>query len=296
MRLEQIYYFIKTAEMQSISKAANSLFITQQALSISMKNLENELGTTLLIRNRGGIALTAEGEYFYHKAIDVMTAVRDIKQHFSALPQGQDESLTVALNDNVKKYHLPPVISFFKKHYPQIMINYLSASNEEVVDLVVDHEVDIGLLILAEVDKKYHITLPKEVCFTPFVTYTYNVLTNKNSPLAQFRTVSLQSISKYPIILNQENQFDLFSRIIYQFNDAADITVLESVPLVTHYLKEDLGIAIIPQNIMPHDKSIVTIPISNSFKTYSGYLLSNTSPQNPLIDLFTQKVLELRLK
>lgn len=297
MRLEQIYYFTKTAEMQSISKAAANLFITQQALSISIKNLENELGTTLLIRNRGGVVLTEEGEYFYHKAIEVLSAVRDIKHHFSChFSQTQDESLTVALNENIKKYHLPPVVSFFKKHYPETIITYLNVTNEEVVDLVANNEVDIGLLILAEVDKKYHITLPKDVSFTPFVKYIYNVQVNKNSSLAQFRTLSLQTISKYPIILNQENQYDLFSKIIYQFNEAADIMVLESSPLVTHFLKDDLGVAIVPQGILAHDDDIMTIPISNNFKTYSGYLLSSKAPKSALLSLFTQKVLELRLK
>ena len=61
MTLKQLEYFLAIAENGSITKAANSLRISQPPLSLQLKGLEEELGVTLLSRNRGGVTLTGDG-------------------------------------------------------------------------------------------------------------------------------------------------------------------------------------------------------------------------------------------
>ena len=68
MTIEQLYYFVKIAESGSFTSASLKLFISQQALSISINNLEKELGVSLFQRSRKGVSLTVDGEYLYQQS------------------------------------------------------------------------------------------------------------------------------------------------------------------------------------------------------------------------------------
>ena len=65
MEFKHIEYFIETSHHKSMSQAAESLYISQQALSRCIANMEHELGTDLFIRSVKGIQLTEDGKYFY---------------------------------------------------------------------------------------------------------------------------------------------------------------------------------------------------------------------------------------
>ena len=71
MEFRQIQYFIKLSESTSISQAAKELFISQQALSKSIKNLESELNTRLFLRTNQGIKLSKSGVYLKNKFLSV---------------------------------------------------------------------------------------------------------------------------------------------------------------------------------------------------------------------------------
>ncbi len=72
MRLEQLTYFVKTANTGSFSAASMELFISQQALSTSIKNLEKEFQAQLLIRTPKGVVLSNDGKYFYEIATQIL--------------------------------------------------------------------------------------------------------------------------------------------------------------------------------------------------------------------------------
>ena len=100
MRFEQLYYFIKIADLHSFSAASNYLFVSQQALSTSIKNLENKFQTTLLTRTPRGVVLTEEGKYFYNIARKMLLLYEDLYNHFVVEPdyQKNTESINITLN------------------------------------------------------------------------------------------------------------------------------------------------------------------------------------------------------
>ena len=69
LRIEQLRYFLEVATSRSISTAAQNLFISQQALSTSLRKIEAELGLTLVVRSKTGIVLTEDGRLFAQYAI-----------------------------------------------------------------------------------------------------------------------------------------------------------------------------------------------------------------------------------
>ena len=104
MRLEQLEYFIKVADKQSLSYAAEELFISQQALSTSIKNLETEFKTKLFIRTPRGMSLSEDGKYFYEKAVKILALSHELYEHFVSDERPEAGNLIVATN---------------KRNYPQ---------------------------------------------------------------------------------------------------------------------------------------------------------------------------------
>lgn len=92
MEFKHLEYFVETSRYKSMSKAAEALYISQQALSRCIANMERELGVELFSRSVKGIKLTEDGKYLYdtfapqverfHETLDEATA------HFDSLPQG----------------------------------------------------------------------------------------------------------------------------------------------------------------------------------------------------------------
>lgn len=74
MQLEQLLYFTKIVETSSFAAASKELFITQQALSVSIKKLEKELQSQLLERTKYGIHLLDDGKYVYKKAKEILSS------------------------------------------------------------------------------------------------------------------------------------------------------------------------------------------------------------------------------
>lgn len=114
MRLEQFYYFVKIADLHSFSAASADLFVSQQALSTSIKNLEEDFQTELFIRTPRGVVLSAEGKYFYDHAREILKLYEEVYNHFLRQPTDSD-SFNVALNPNVKTFYFSKIISYFLK-------------------------------------------------------------------------------------------------------------------------------------------------------------------------------------
>ena len=145
MRLEQLEYFIKVADKQSLSYAAEELFISQQALSTSIKNLETEFKTKLFIRTPRGMSLSEDGKYFYEKAAKILALSHELYEHFVSDERPEAGNLIVATNKRNKNHFLSKVTSLFYKNYPQYNVTYNIMNRNKVKDAVLSGQADIGV-------------------------------------------------------------------------------------------------------------------------------------------------------
>lgn len=86
MRIEQLEALVKVADDASMHKAADALHTSTQNVSKQIKQLEIELGASLLTRSNSGTFLTEDGEYLYHKALDILDVVEEINVNFRGNP------------------------------------------------------------------------------------------------------------------------------------------------------------------------------------------------------------------
>ena len=120
MRLEQLSYLVAIHEYESISLAAEHIYISQPALSSAISKLEDELGVVLLTRTNSGVRLTEIAELIVDKAIEVLNLVDDIK----SITQGN----SIELNGNISAASIPSVnitlmpdiLTTFKKDHPKV--------------------------------------------------------------------------------------------------------------------------------------------------------------------------------
>ena len=97
MRFEQLEYLVHVAKTKSMTVTAEQLFVTQQAVSNSLKNLKNELNVELFVRSNQGLQLTREGEIAVAFAKTVLDAKRLMEQQFALVEKEDTANDTIVL-------------------------------------------------------------------------------------------------------------------------------------------------------------------------------------------------------
>ena len=135
--------FIEVAREQNISKASEKLFISQPAVSFSIKELEEQLGQPLFVRKSKGVALTTFGRLVYDKIapiIDEFNGVEVTAKNFANLSEG---ALRIGSSSSNLNQKLQEFLTIFVKKYPEIKIVMMRGGKDELIKKLKDGEVDI---------------------------------------------------------------------------------------------------------------------------------------------------------
>ena len=116
MDLKQLRYFLQICEDKSFSNAAKSLFITQQALSKSIKNMEEELQLPLLVRSNNGLELTEYGEYLYKHSIPIIQEYDILMQNLNKMSISNHESIKIGFQWCLNALSTEFIADFSKNH------------------------------------------------------------------------------------------------------------------------------------------------------------------------------------
>lgn len=291
MRLEQLAYFVKIADKKSLTYASDELFISQQALSTSIKNLEEEFQTKFFVRTPRGMVLSEDGKYFYEIAVKILNLSHELYEHFTPSDTPEIGTLSIGINKRNKNYFFTKVISSFYKNYQQYNIDYKIMNRKDVMPAVVNNQVDIGVISILKINKKFVLPLPEELEFFPFHISEYSLLTCKDSPLSVFNTISMETAVKYPIILMAESDLinDLFYEMVMQYEESPNIIWADSTELQEQMVEDGLGNMFITRNDVLPKKAVVRVQITNHILVESGFLLSKRAEENPLRDLFVRE-------
>ena len=190
-------YFLAIVREQSITRAAESLFLSQPTLSRQMKELEVELGVQLFVRGKRQTLLTEEGVYLRARAQEMMSILEKtettLKNSGSVIAgdiyAGFGESPSVAL--------LMEVYGELQREHPDIHLHIYSGNAENIFERMDKGILDIGLLLGVERQDKYdYIDLPDADAF--------GVLMPKDHPLAEKPAVTFDDLKNVPLALPQQ--------------------------------------------------------------------------------------------
>jgi DNA-binding transcriptional LysR family regulator len=154
MDLDQLHTFLEIVRLKSFSKAAQTCYRTQPAISAQVRQLEQELNTTLFERLGTRIALTTAGRIFAEYAEQILALRRRAQDAINELEKMPRGELLIAANEATCIYVLPEVFAEFKRRFPNVQVLVDRAYGSRVVQAVLDNIADFGFSQLPVQEKK----------------------------------------------------------------------------------------------------------------------------------------------
>ena len=134
IKLRHLQAFLEIARRGSLTDAADALFVTQPAISKTLKELEALLGTTLMERGRGGVALTAEGEIFQHYAALSVAALREGLDGIEQARMSSDRLLRIGALPSVAASIIPRAVEIHLEHGRGATLDIVTGPNGHLLD------------------------------------------------------------------------------------------------------------------------------------------------------------------
>jgi DNA-binding transcriptional LysR family regulator len=157
MDLDQLHTFLEIVRLKSFSKAAQSCFRTQPAVSAQVRQLENDLKTALFDRLGTKIALTPAGRIFAEYAEQILELRRRAQNTINELERVPRGELVIAANEATCIYVLPRVFFEYKKQFPNVQILVDRSYGPRVLDAVLDNLADFGIAPLPIKEKRVQV-------------------------------------------------------------------------------------------------------------------------------------------
>jgi LysR family transcriptional regulator, cys regulon transcriptional activator len=249
VNLQQLRYLCAVVDHGlNVSVAADALFTSQPGISKQIRQLEDELGVPIFIRQGKRLAaLTAGGEVIVATARRALQELNNLKRVGAEFKSEDTGSLAIATTHTQARYVLPPVLKRFAERYPKFRLLLHQGNPAQVAEQTQRADVDVGIATEALADFPGLVSLP---------CYTWNrcVLVPKGHPLGKVRPLTLEALARYPIV-TYDFSFTGRSQINAAFaakgiEPNVVLTALDSDVIKT-YVELGFGVGIIAQ--MAHD-------------------------------------------
>ena len=145
MIFRQLECFLAVARLGNLSRAAEEMFLTQPTLTARLKALEEEVGDQLFVRTSRGMRLSEAGKEFAPYAERCVGAFEEGKRQLEELRGGSGGRLAIGAAPGVGTYALPGLLERFMVAYPKVSISVRTGHSEDILDMVVREEVQLGL-------------------------------------------------------------------------------------------------------------------------------------------------------
>ncbi|HEY1950661.1 MAG TPA: LysR substrate-binding domain-containing protein [Bryobacteraceae bacterium] len=209
MELRHLRYFCAVAERQSFTQAARHLHVSQSGLSGQVRDLEKEIGVTLLQRNQRQVSLTPEGAVFLREAREILAHSERAVEMAVRASQGQYGKLSVGLCGPATSPFLPGLIRGFRKLQPGVTVALKDMDPARQPAALAEGIIDVGFT--RSVPAEFRKILSSEIFFRePLIAAL-----PKGHPLANEPAIRLAQLATEPFVLNaREGAPELFDAII----------------------------------------------------------------------------------
>lgn len=138
----ELLYICTIAQEQSISKAAQKLYVSQPSLSHCLSSLEEKLGTKLFYRSTKGLTLTYAGEQYYHTALEILEKYNEFENLITEVNELKRGRISFGITRLLATQYLPVVLPAFARKYPNIELLPFEASSRHLEQALLDRKVD----------------------------------------------------------------------------------------------------------------------------------------------------------
>ena len=194
MELRVLKYFLTVADEGNITRAADILHVTQPTLSRQLIELEDELGTALLIRGKRSVTLTDEGFLFKQQAEMIVELSDELEHIFKDKKDVVCGTIRIGASEAVGCRALALYMKEFREKYPDVQFDLYNGMADNIKEMLERGLLDLGL-VLEPVDtaKFEYVRLPQKE--------TWGLLLRKDHELAEKETLTVEEIRQYPLIM-----------------------------------------------------------------------------------------------
>ncbi len=250
--------FYQVAKSLSFSEAADNLFISQSAVSQSIKTLEKRLNQILFIRSTKRVALTKEGELLLKHIEPAINLISRGENQLCADPKSGVQ-LRIGASDTICRYYLVPFLNNFHKKYPNIHIKVTNGTSLQCAQLLERNEVDVI------VTNSPNSALNNMMQIIPVKEFRDIFIANQEAFPLTDRPITLQELQQCPILmLDKRSTTSIFLHNLFLENslDLVPAIELSSNDLLIDLAKIGLGVAFIPDFCVKELEDLTVINIT----------------------------------
>lgn len=294
--LQQLRILKAVATEKNFTKAAQLLYLSQPSLSKQMKTLEQNLGITILNREKNKISLTENGTVFLHYAERILALCEESCRAIIDLKHGERGNLTVGASQTIGTYLMPRVLALFAQTYPQINLNVQVSSTRIIAKNLRNREIDIAV-VGGEIPEEFQ----KNLKIDEFVEDELSLIISKSHPFAEKKIISKNDLYHLNFItLNSNSTIRKFIDTILtqnqiEVNQLRIIMQLNSIEGIKTAVSLGLGAAFVSSSAIEKELELQTIEvlkIENLQITRTLSILSNPDCYKSKAFQFFEKELE----
>ena len=197
MEIRVLKYFLTVAEIGNITKAANSMHLTQPTLSRQLQDLERELGQKLSVRGSKSVTLTPEGMVLRRRAQEIMELVEKTENEFFSIKDDVSGDIFIGAGETKTIKLIADVMKTLQKKYQKIKFHIVSGDSEDLSEKLDKGILDFCIFIEPFVPDKYnYINLSEKD--------TWGILLRQDDPLAKKESIKVEDIINLPILISRQ--------------------------------------------------------------------------------------------
>ena len=237
MDFDQLHTFLEIVRLKSFSKAAQTCYRTQPAISAQVRQLEQELRADLFERFGSRISLTTAGKIFAEYAeqmLDLRRRVQDAIAELESNPRGE---LVIAANEATCIYVLPKVFSEYRSQFPAVQLQVLRSYGSRVVEAVMENSADFGLTQLPVEEKRLQVV--------NVYRDEIRLIVPARHPLANRAVVSAHDVAEHFLVLPKYGKTRTrLNEWLEAVEDEVRISMeLDSTEMMKHFVIAGLGVS-----------------------------------------------------
>lgn len=276
--------FIAVAQSGSFSQAAETLHLTQPAVSKRIATLEHQLGARLFDRIGRHISLTEAGRALLPRAGQVLQTLEDTRRALSNLSSKVEGRLVLGTSHHIGLHRLPPVLRQFTSRYPDVALDIRFLDSEVAYDQVLHGDIELAVITLAP-------TLDEPIVARHVWNDPLDFVVSPEHPLAGCGSVTLAELGRFPAVFPGPSTFT--HRVVSRLFQREE--VLPQISMTTNYLETikmlvSIGLAwsVLPRTMV--DEQVRSLDVVNGGISrqlgciwHSGRTLSNAG--RAMVDL-----------
>lgn len=282
--------FYLVAKSGSFSAAAKKLFVSQSAVSQSIKNLETIAGSTLFIRGPKHVKLTSVGKMLYsyvEQAYSLFKTAEAKMYEMQVLDLGE---IKIGVGDTILRHLLIPLLQEFIVEYPKIKIQIINRTSPGIIDSLRSGTVDLGIVTLPVTDKDIVTSEFREVEDVFVASSRFDYLKNRFVTPGELAALPLLLLQKAS--LTRRNLDSYFSGMGLSISPEIE---LESMELLVELSKIGLGVAHVlkesVKEMVSTGELFILKPTETIPKRKLGVAKLRNVPLSPAAELFSSKLL-----